>query len=263
MTPATTQTKVLGAAAAYDALAHAYDAMVADYGHDVWLERLLGLAAEHGLRGRRALDVACGTGASFLPLLDRGYAVTGVDISPEMCARATINAAGRADVHVGDARDLPDLGEFDLVTCLDDALNYLLDPADLADAFASVERQLAPGGLFVFDLTSLSSHRRAWSESFTISVGPHIIQHEGLGDPDLPPGGLTSAKVTVLTGPEGTVTSAVHHQRNHPIDEVRALLDAAGLELVALRGQHQGAVLDTRATEEHHKLVFLARRRGV
>src|SRR5688572_7361509 len=77
---------------AYERLAPAYDVLTADYRHDRWLAALEALAREHGLRGRRLLDVACGTGKSFLPLLDRGYDVAGCDLSPAMLARAAEKA---------------------------------------------------------------------------------------------------------------------------------------------------------------------------
>ena len=52
------------------------------------------------LRGRRLLDVACGTGRSFLPMLERGYDVTACDISPAMAARAREKSGGAARVLV-------------------------------------------------------------------------------------------------------------------------------------------------------------------
>src|SRR3954467_1742905 len=132
---------------AYDALASTYDAFTADYDYERWLTVLHGLAAEHGAQGRRLLDVACGTGRSFEPMLRRGYEVMACDISPAMVDRATARLArsgGRAAV--ADMRRLPDWGTFDLVTCLDDAVNYLHSEADLNAAFASVAGALPPPG---------------------------------------------------------------------------------------------------------------------
>ena len=77
---------------AYERLAPAYDILTADYRHDRWLAVLEALAREHGLSGHALLDVACGTGKSFLPLLARGYRVVGCDISPAMLARAAEKA---------------------------------------------------------------------------------------------------------------------------------------------------------------------------
>src|SRR3954470_1269257 len=145
---------------AYDALASTYDAFTADYDYERWLTVLHGLAAEHGARGRRLLAVGGGTARSFEPMLRRGYEVMACDISPAMVDRATARLArsgGRAAV--ADMRRLPDWGTFDLVTCLDDAVNYLHSEADLNAAFASVAGALRPSGVYVFDVNSLTTYR--------------------------------------------------------------------------------------------------------
>src|SRR5262245_4528433 len=122
---------------AYDGLAPDYDILTADYPYERWLAQLETLARAHGLQGTDVLDVACGTGKSFLPLLDRGWNVVGCDISPAMLALAAAKAPGARLVQA-DMRALGALGEFDLVTCLDDALNYLLEPHELQAALAGI-----------------------------------------------------------------------------------------------------------------------------
>src|SRR3954454_1806070 len=136
--------------AAYELLAPFYDLYTHDYAHEELLGNIEGIAIEHGLIGRRLLDVACGTGKSFLPMLARGYDVTACDISPGMVERA--REASSADVFVADARELPDVGPFDMAMALDDALNYVLSDEDLETVFEGVARNLRPGGIFVFDL---------------------------------------------------------------------------------------------------------------
>src|SRR3954464_857500 len=115
------------AVAAYELLAPFYDLYTHDYAHEELLGNIEGITLEHGLVGSRLLDVGCGTGKSFMPMLARGYDVTAFDISPAMAARASEAAAGSgAEVFVADVRELPAIGRFDLATALDDALNYLL-----------------------------------------------------------------------------------------------------------------------------------------
>src|SRR5881392_3469789 len=146
---------------AYELLAPFYDLYTHDYEHDRWLANIEAIALGHGLTGHRLLDVGCGTGKSFMPMLARGYEVTACDISPGMVERA--REASGAHVLVADARDLPDLGRFDIVMALDDALNYLLSDEELAMAFEGVARNLRPGGLFVFDLNSLFIYRHLFT----------------------------------------------------------------------------------------------------
>lgn len=104
--------------APYDAVADVYDLLTAGQAHASWLASIERLARDHGLRGRRVLDVACGTGKSFLPLLDLGYDVVACDLSGAMAALARDAARGRAAVHVADMRRLPAFGPVDLVLCL-------------------------------------------------------------------------------------------------------------------------------------------------
>src|SRR3954453_12141681 len=91
------------ARAAYELLAPFYDSYTREYGHERWLANLEAIATAHGLRGNRLLDVGCGTGKSFLPMIERGYEVTGCDISPAMVERAREAAGGAAAGVVGRA----------------------------------------------------------------------------------------------------------------------------------------------------------------
>src|SRR5256885_15284049 len=159
---------------AYERLAPVYDLLTAGYDHPTWLDSLEALAIEHGLRGRRLLDLACGTGKSFLPMLARGYSVSGCDVSPAMVelAREKVVVAGaEAELFVADIRALPPTAPVDLITCLDDAVNYLLSPEDLAAALLCMARALAPGGLAVFDVNTVATYRSSFASDFALD-GP-------------------------------------------------------------------------------------------
>ena len=94
--------------AAYDALAPVYDGLTAHHDYERWLTQLLGLAHHHGLAGNRVLDVACGTGESFMPLVRRGYDGDRVrPIAGHGGAGTAPSAWIRRARHVADMRDCP------------------------------------------------------------------------------------------------------------------------------------------------------------
>ena len=82
---------------AYDAFAPVYDRFTAGHDQATWTGGILELAEAAGLRGRRVLDVACGTGNAIPPMLARGFEVTGVDISAAMLAHARDKLGAQVD----------------------------------------------------------------------------------------------------------------------------------------------------------------------
>ena len=250
------------ALSAYEGLAPFYDGLTAAYDYDSWLNGLEALALEHGLGGKRLLDVACGTGKSFMPMLERGYEVTACDLSPGMVELARAKAKGRAEVLVADMRALPPLGHFDLVTCLDDSLNYLLDPDEVAAALAGMAANLAPGGLVVFDLNTLGTYERVFCRDSISEVDGTLYCWRGDREAEPVPGGLFAAGIEVFSHEYGDLwarSPTLHHQRHHPRHEVEEALREAGLDLIAVRGQAVGARLEGAPDEERHqKHVYLA-----
>ena len=254
---------------AYERLAPVYDLLTAGYDHPTWLDSLEALAVDQGLRGHRLLDVACGTGKSFLPMLARGYEVSACDVSPAMVelARAKLTGTGaRAHLFVADMRELPPTGPVDLITCLDDAVNYLLSPEDLTAALCSMERALAPGGLVAFDVNTLATYRSSFATDFALDGPESFLCWRGQADGDFGPGDVAEAAIEVFEAESDgrwRRTTSRHIQRHHPREDVEAALETAGLELAAIRGQARGARLEQHTDElVHPKLVYLGKKNG-
>jgi SAM-dependent methyltransferase len=247
---------------AYDALAPYYDRFTRTYEHGVWLRGLEQWAVLHGLQGRRLLDVACGTGKSFEPMLALGYTVTACDVSPEMVATARRRGADSARVVVADMRELRWRQEFDLVTCVNDAINYLVTKDDLAQALKGMARALVPGGLAIFDVNSLMTFRTAFAARTTDDDGEHVFEWEGSVSPDFQPGDVAEAELTVIH-PGGTCRTR-HVQRHWPIPILRRACHSAGFSRLIVRGQLSGArLVGTPREDRHPKFVCLAiRARG-
>lgn len=262
MTPSATADP---ATAAYEAFAPFYDAYTHSYDHHRWLANLEAIALDAGLRGHRLLDVACGTGKSFMPMLERGYEVVACDISPAMVELARRNSGLEPiDVFVADMRDLPVLGTFDLATCLDDSLNYLLSDEELERALAGVAQNLRPGGLFIFDMNSLAVYRKLFSHDSVVETDEAMFCWRGTGESAVAPGATCEATIEIFSERDGECwarTSSRHLQRHHDLALVQELLPMAGFELVELYGQVTGARLDQPVDEDRHlKLVYFCRR---
>jgi SAM-dependent methyltransferase len=254
------------AAITYDRLAPYYDDFTAGYAYPRWVEALERWALVLGLSGNRALDLACGTGKSTEQLLARGYEILACDVSEEMLARARAKFPELAASFLwADMRSLPELGEFDLVLCLDDAINYVLSDADLEGAFSGIARCLAPDGIFVFDVNSLLTYRKTFAEVAVREGQGTFFAWQGESSPAFRAGELASARVEIFSECEDgswSRTAARHLQRHHKAEAIYGAMRRAGLECCARAGQRRGAQLEERVDETKHiKVVYFARRR--
>jgi SAM-dependent methyltransferase len=257
------QTGIATTRSAYRTLAPLYDAFTGDHDYETWTRKLEERAANLGLGGRTLLDVACGTGKSFLPFLLRGYRVTACDLSPEMVALAARKARA-AHVFVADVRSLGSVGRFDLVTCLDDSLNYLQSEGDLAAALRSLRSNLAPDGVCVFDLNTIHAYRTTFASIQAREEAGVLFLWRGESDAGADHGCVAAATIDAFArGGDARLYERVtsrHVQRHFPRPVVERLIAEAGLECADVRGQLHDGSLDPEADEDrHHKLVYFAR----
>ncbi len=204
------------------------------------------LLERHLVAGRRALDLACGTGTLALILADAGWDVVGLDVSEPMLALARgkaqeADAPGRLAFVQGDMRDLCALAErqmidrasFDMVTCTYDSLNYLLAEADLARCFAGVAAALRPAGLFFADMNTRQFLEHDWGV-YEVLERPGLVQiTQSHFDP------TNACSTMALTGFAGDDQRGyrrfdeTHTERAYEPEIVAGLLVAAGLRLEA------------------------------
>lgn len=246
---------------AYEQTAAHYDEFTAHHDYELWLGNLLPALRDLGLRGNRLLDIACGTGKSFLAMLEQGWHVVAIDLSPSMLARARAKAAGRARVELADMRRLPHLGEFDLIWCLDDAVNYLLSTHELELFFRSLRRNMRGHTLGLFDVSTLVTYRTFFAQTQAVETPRGSLIWTGQTSPRMEPGSEAEAWLEVQPGPGRARIRAVHRQRHFRPAEIQDALTRAGLVSVAVFGHGHDAVLRQPLDEsEHTKAIFIVRR---
>jgi SAM-dependent methyltransferase len=238
----------------YEAMAPVYDAFTGHYESEEWIVDLVEVLKRRGLTGNRLLDVGCGTGTSFLPMLARGWEVTGCDISPAMLKLAREKAGEAVRLAIADMLDLPEFGEFDLVWALDDAVNYLLSPEELERALAGMRANLAPTGLLLFDLNELQAYRTFFAETTVIEREGRRLVWRGLASADVPPGSICESQMEVAPG-----EVLIHRQRHFPEAEVQAALAGGGLECIAVYGHGLDGIPTQPLEPTHTKAIYIAR----
>lgn len=112
------------------------------------------LVEKSGGRAREILNLGCGTGGHDLLLEEKGYKVTGADLSGEMIriARAKAKEAGsEVEYHESSIQELSLGRKFDAVTALFHVFSYQNEPVEIAGFFDCARAHLKPGGLLFFD----------------------------------------------------------------------------------------------------------------
>jgi SAM-dependent methyltransferase len=118
-----------------------------------------------GQSERTLLDLCCGPGHLTRYFLERGFNVTGIDLSADMLVYARQNAgeylsSGQASFLCADAADFRLDAPAGLAVSTYDALNHLPSLDALAACFRCTYAALRAGGTFIFDLNTRAGLRR-------------------------------------------------------------------------------------------------------
>lgn len=102
------------------------------------------------------LDLGCGTGRHDIIFADKGYDVTGVEISGSMYEEAEYNKKNvRSDRKLkflqNDFRELQINEKFDIIVSLFHVMSYQTSNKDLLKTFTAVDKHLKEDGIFMFD----------------------------------------------------------------------------------------------------------------
>lgn len=151
-----------------------YDLLYQDKDYAAEVEYLNWLIQENSAKAKTILNLGCGSGRHDFLLAEKGYNVTGVDLSEEMIAVANKNSKGcqvehKPEFFLGDIRTKRLNRHYDVVTALFHVMSYQVTNDDLDKAFETAYEHLQPRGIFIFD---------CWYGPGVITDRPHIREKQ-------------------------------------------------------------------------------------
>lgn len=107
-------------------------------------------------KNQEILDLACGYGRFTIPLAKQGYTIQGIDISPNLIAKAKKTAKREGltlKFQIGDMRKLPyKENSFDSIICMWSAFTELLNDKDQIKSLKEMLRVLKKGGFALLEM---------------------------------------------------------------------------------------------------------------
>lgn len=201
------------------------------------------------------LELGCGTGEIAIRLAKDNKEVMATDLSTDML-EVTKQKAMSENVnlllHRVDMSDFSISLQVDLVLCLCDSLNYLLDIESIKKTFLNVFSALKEDGVFIFDVHSLyktdhvlnNYQEKETDDEFEFDWSVELIES-----------GYVHHHVFIEDKIEKEKVEEDHYQKTYSINQYQSLLKEAGFINVEYYGDF----------EEYHdncdRVTFVCRRR--
>ena len=219
----------------YDAIARAYCRYWGPFSVRRFLPVLEQLLLPRLPEEAHILDLGCGTGNLARVLWEKGYHVTGVDISLEMVREAR-NLAPDVEFLHQDMRTFKRENTFHATIALFATLNHLLKTEDLWQVLNNVKSSLINGGWFVFDFNTTVGLQKRWQGTEAVVEKDMVIISQGSYD------NKTEIAETIITYFRAVGTTGIRWLRNDTViklrgydqNDIREMLEAAGFDQIIL-----------------------------
>ena len=224
---------------AYTSFASVYDTFMDNVPYEKWGSYICGMLCKYGINDGIVLDLGCGTGTMTEFLAGYGYDMIGVDNSEDMLELAMEKRlkSGHDILYLlQDMRAFELYGTVRAVVSVCDSVNYMTEPEDLREVFRLVNNYLDPGGIFLFDFNTDYKYREVMGDC-TIAEDRgdcsfiwdnYYYEEEKINEYDLTLF-IREAAAGEGTGQLYRKYTETHYQRGYTLDEIKELLQSAGL----------------------------------
>jgi len=224
----------------YSSFAAFYDSLQSDVMYEQRAGYIAKLFKKYDRLPTQLLDVACGTGGFSLQFAKMGMSVTAADPSPEMLSVAQKKASA-TDLDImlvcQSARDTKLPYAVDGAVCCLDSINHIIDKRELKASFRAVAAAVKDGGLFIFDVNTPFKHRNI------LSGNTFVIENDDVycvwQNSDCEKNGIVGICLDFFgKDADGKYirTTEEFAERAYTDEEIRGMLESAGLEVVAVLG---------------------------
>ena len=104
----------------------------------------------------KILECMCGSGRFLVPMLKKGYDITGMDASAEMLSRLLIKAP-QACVIESTIQEFETDSKYDLIMITSGSVSLITDKELCVDVLANLRTMLTAGGMLVFAVDTVAS----------------------------------------------------------------------------------------------------------
>lgn len=235
---------------AYTGFAIVYDTFMDNIPYAEWSVYLIGLLKKYGVQDGLVLDMGCGTGNMTQLLSDAGYDMIGIDNSEEMLMEAREKMGEKQNILYleQDMRNFELYGTVRAVVSVCDSINYILEAEELLQVFKLVNNYLDPGGLFIFDMNTEYKYRELlgsrtiaenredcsfiWDNDY--DCGKKLNTYElSIFIKDCDDSDDGDREDDEIYGEPFRRFCEVHYQKAYSLEEIKALLNRAGMSFVA------------------------------
>jgi len=147
----------------YSKLALIYDQVMAHVDYKDWARYVQRIIQKWHPHAQRLLDISCGTGSLLFKLDLQKYRLFGFDLSFDMVKVARMKSQSfpmPIPIWQNNMTSFRLREPIDVVLCLYDSINYLLDSALWIKLFSCVHDELSDQGIFIFDICTEKNSKR-------------------------------------------------------------------------------------------------------
>lgn len=248
----------------YGFFADRYDDYMAHVDYDHWHHLLRKWYNDFAVKSLdKFLELACGTATIAELFAEEGVEVYACDASAQMLENASKRGADIKLYQAFMTDPIPEK-DYDLIVCMFDSINYLMGKAQISQCLDEVYKALAPGALFVFDISTLGNSLDNFNDECTLTDEPQgILVHHAFYEP-WNKRQISRLELFEAWGEGYYRRGELHRQKVYLAREIVDIVEKSPLELLAVYGNESHVNLYPKrlaaADGRYNRLYFILRK---